>query len=455
MTVDHRRFDALVRQRERRFIAELRDLIALPTVSAQGSAIEETAGAVLARLTRLGARAEILRVEGGPPTVVGEIGAGEPTLLVYDHFDVQPPDPLEEWTAPPFELAERDGYLFGRGVADNKGNLLARLQAIECYREAVGELPLRVRFLFEGEEEIGSSHLHAFVNAHRERLAADGCIWEAGYKDAGGRHVISLGLKGIAYFELRARGTKSDAHSSYATVLPNAAWRLVWALATLKGPDERVLVDGLMDEVAPVTDADRALLERIPFDEAAWRSTWGVHELVGGSGIELKVRHFLQPTCTICGLASGYSGPGSKTVLPAVASAKVDFRLVPNLTPQKVQLLLRAHLDRRGFSDVEIRLSHGELPFRSPPDSAVAQAAIAAGRATYGEEPVVHPLLVGSGPLAQVCGSLRIPSVGFGVGNAASRQHGPNENIAIADYLDHVRCFGRFLDAFAGRAIAS
>ncbi len=386
---------------------------------------------------------------------MGEIGSGERTVLVYDHFDVQPPDPLEEWTSPPFELAARDGHLYGRGVADNKGNLLARLQAIECYREAIGELPLRVRFLFEGEEEIGSSHLRAFVEAYRERLVADGCIWEAGYKDAGGRHVVSLGLKGIAYFELRVRGTKSDAHSSFATVLPNAAWRLVWALATLKGPDERILVDGLMEEVAPVTDADRALLERIPFDEAAWQRSWGVRELLGTAGIERKIRHFHQPTCTICGVTTGYSGAGSKTVLPAVASAKVDFRLVPNLTPEKVQRLLRAHLDRRGFGDVEIHASHGELPFRSAPDSLVAKAAIAAGRATYGAEPVVHPLLVGSGPLAQVCGTLGMASVGFGAGNAVSRQHAPNENVAITDYLDHIRCFARFLDAFAGRALAS
>ncbi len=449
---DYSRFDALVRARERQFIAELRDLIALPTVSAQGRAIQETADAVLARVRRAGARAELARVDGGPPTVLGETGSGARTLLVYDHFDVQPPDPLDEWTTPPFELAEREGYLYGRGVADNKGNLLARLQAIECYRAARGELPLRVRFLFEGEEEIGSSHLHAFVEANRARLMADGCIWEAGYKDAGGRHVVSLGLKGIAYFELRVRGTRSDAHSSYATVLPNAAWRLVWALATLKGPDERILIDGLMDEVAPVTEADRALLERLPFDEAGWTWTWGVRELVGPPGIARKIKHFLEPTCTICGITSGYSGPGSKTVLPAVASAKVDFRLVPNLTPETVQRLLRAHLDRRGLSDVEIHSYHGELPFRSSPDSAVAKAAVAAGRATYGDAMAVHPLLVGSGPLAQVCGTLGVPSVGFGVGNAASRQHGPNENVAVADYLDHIRCFGRFLDAFATTA---
>lgn len=444
-------FDERVRSERDRFLDELRALIALPTVSAHGTAIEETATHVLERLRRAGARAEILRVAGGPPTIVGEMGAGERTLLVYDHFDVQPPDPLEEWTSPPFELAERDGFLYGRGVADNKGNLLARIQAIETYRALVGELPLRVRFLFEGEEEVGSPHLAAFVDAHRERLAADGCIWEAGYKDPAGRHTITLGLKGIAYFELRVRGTASDAHSSLGTFLPNAAWRLVWALATLKAPDGAITVDGLMDEVAPLSTADRELLARLPYDPEQVARGFGAAALASGiSAEEARMRHFFWPTCTICGLTSGYSGPGSKTVLPAVASAKVDFRLVPDMVPERVGELLRSHLDRRGFSDVEIVPFHGEMPARSPADSAVARASVAAGQATYGADPVVYPLMAGSGPMHQVCGRLGIPSTGFGAGNSASRQHAPNENVAVADYLDHIRCFGRFLHAFAG-----
>jgi acetylornithine deacetylase/succinyl-diaminopimelate desuccinylase-like protein len=446
-------FDASARSRMDRHMDELRELVALPTVSAERRAVEETAEWVLERVRRLGARADALRVDDGPPTIVGEIGDGERTLLVYDHFDVQPADPVDEWSSDPFTLSERDGLLYGRGVADNKGNLLARLQALETYRETTGELPLRVRLLFEGEEEVGSEHLASFVARHGERLRADGCIWEAGYKDGAGRHVISLGLKGIAYFDVRVRGTGSDAHSSFATVLPNAAWRLVWALATLKSADDRILVDALMDHVAPVTDSDRRVLDELPFDEARWRSDWGVDELIGGGGMDLKIKHFLMPTCTICGLRAGYGGPGSKTVLPAVASAKLDFRLVPDLTPDLVHRLLRQHLDRRGFTDIEVAPLHGELPFRSSPDSDVARAAVAAGRAIY-RETVTHPLLAGSGPMAQVCGTLQISGVGFGVGNATSRQHGPNENVARADYLDHIRCFARFIEAFAGHRLA-
>jgi len=449
------RFDEHVRAHAREYVDELKELVRLPTVSAHGTAIEETAAVVLGRAKRAGVAAEALRTKTGPPTIVGETGSGARTLLVYDHYDVQPPDPLDEWKTPPFEPVEERGMLFGRGVSDNKGNLMARLQAIEAYRATVGELPLRIRVLFEGEEEIGSAHLAAFVRENADRLKADGCIWEAGYKDAAGRPTISLGLKGIAYFELRVRGAKQDVHSSQATILPNPAWRLVHALATLKDKDDRITVDGLMDHVRKPSADDLALLERLPFDEAEVKRIHGINTFNRGlTGTPLKLKHFFEPTCTICGLTSGYSGPGSKTVLPAVASAKLDFRLVPDLEPELVGRLLRAHLDKRGFTDIEITPFHGERPSRWPNTSSVALAAIAACTDTYGVEPVVYPLMVGSGPMSQVCDQLKIPVVGFGAGNASSANHAPNENIAVTDYVDHIRAFGRFLHAFAGRPLA-
>jgi len=449
-------FDAFVRAREREYIDELKVLIRQPTVSAQGIGIPETARIVLDRTKKRGGiAAEALSVDGGPPTIVGETGRGDRTLLIYNHYDVQPPDPLDEWETPPFEPTERDGYLYGRGVSDNKGNLLARLQAIEAYRATLGELPLRIRVLYEGEEESGSTHLAAFVARHGERLRADGCVWEAGYKDAAGRPTISCGLKGIAYIELRARGAKKDAHSSLGTIVPNAAWRLVWALATLKNEADEITIDGFMDAVRPPTAAERALLEGLPFDEEGMLRIHGISRFVRGlHGYELKKKHFLEPTCTICGMVSGYTGAGSKTVLPAVATAKIDFRLVADLTPEKVTALLRAHLDRRGFEDIEVVPGHGERPSRWPTDSIAARAAVDACRNAYGSEPVVYPLLAGSGPMAQVCDTLGIPVAGFGSGNAASASHAPNENIAVVDYLDHIRAFGRFLHAFAGRALA-
>src|SRR5438094_1683308 len=295
-------FDDYVRARVPQYLDELKALIRQPTVSAQGIGIADTARIVLDRARRAGIDASARSVNGGPPTIVGETGRGERTLLVYNHYDVQPPDPLDEWETPPFEPTERDGHLFGRGVSDNKGNLMARLQAIEAYRATVGELPLRIRVLFEGEEEIGSEHLADFVKENAARLRADGCIWEAGYKDAAGRPTISLGLKGIAYFELRVRGPKSDVHSSQATIIPNPAWRLVWALASLKDANDRITIDGLWDHVRPATDADVALLEKLPFDEVALKRIHGIESFVRGlSGTPLKLKHFFEPTCTICG----------------------------------------------------------------------------------------------------------------------------------------------------------
>jgi acetylornithine deacetylase/succinyl-diaminopimelate desuccinylase-like protein len=447
-------FDAHVRARQQEYLDELSALIRLPTVSAQKSAIEETATAVLDRTIRAGFAATAERVPGGPPTIVGEQGSGPRTLLVYDHYDVQPPDPLGEWITPPFEPTVRDGLLYGRGTSDNKGNLMARLQAIEAYVATIGPLPLKIRVLFEGEEEIGSEHLNEFARTYADRLRADGCIWEAGYKDAAGRPTVSLGLKGICYVDLSVRGTRLDAHSSVGGIVPNAAWRLVWALASLKNERGEITVDGLMDHVRPPSAEDIAVLERLPFDEAGWKRIHGIDGFVGGlSGTALKQRYFLEPTCTICGLSSGYQGEGSKTVLPAVASAKVDFRLVPDLDPELVRALLRKHLDARGFTDIEIPPHHGERPSRWPPDAEVARAAVAANRAAYGTDPVVYPLMAGSGPMAQVCDQLGIPAVGFGSGNAGSANHAPNENIAIADYIDHIRAFGRFIHAFAGRTV--
>src|SRR2546430_7634173 len=242
------------RNNQPRFLDELKTLLRITSISTldeHKSDVQKAAEFVAAELRRIGMEnVEIIPTKGHPLLYADWLHAeGKPTVLVYDHYDVQPPDPLDEWKTPPFEPTERDGLLFARGVSDNKGNLMARLQAVESYRATVGELPLRVRVLYEGEEEIGSEHLAEFVERNAERLRADGCIWEAGYKDAAGRPTVSLGLKGIAYFELRVRGAKPDADSSLATYIPNAAWRLVWALATLKNDRDEIVIDGLMEAV--------------------------------------------------------------------------------------------------------------------------------------------------------------------------------------------------------------
>lgn len=445
-------FHAYVDENGDRFLDQLKKLCSQPSIAAQGVGTRETANIVLDMLEGIGADARLIEVAGAPPVVYGEIGQGKQTLIIYDHYDVQPPEPLDQWESQPFSPEIRKGFLYCRGVADNKGDLASRLQAIEGYQATMGRLPLKIKFVFEGEEEIGSPHLAQFVDENKELLlGADGCLWEGGRVDTSGRPELYLGLKGILYVELRARGASRDMHSSWAPLVPNPAWRLVWALGTLKDENDRLTMDGLMGYVAEPPDEDMELLERIPFDDEEMKEDLELPELLGGvKGIEAVRSLLYSPTCTICGMVAGYTGEGSKTVLPSEARVKLDFRLVPNLEPEVVLELLRKHLDRRGFDDVEIVGFSAEHPAKSSPDAPVARAAIQAATIVYGQEPVVYPSMAGSGPMYPLSTALGIPAVsGLGVGHAQSRIHAPNENIRVEDYFQAVKFTGEFIRVFS------
>ncbi len=439
-------------EHRQRFLDELTEFCRLPSISAEGRSLDETSEWVAARLEEIGATTEILDVPGGPPAVLGELGPTDAarTLLIYNHYDVQPVDPLDLWDSPPFEPAIRDDRFFARGIADNKANFLSRVHAVEAWQATRRRLPLRIKWLLEGEEEIGSPHLTAFCETHGKRWAdADGCVWESGYKDELGRLRLYSGLKGLAAFELRARGANADKHSALATLLPNPAWRLVWLLATLKAPDETILVEGLIDHVAPPSEAELRHLADTPFDDAAMRDTHGVETFVTGvTGKEALLRHLYQPTCTICGIGSGYSGPGMKTVLPRKGFAKLDFRLVPDLTPELVKDLLHRHLARHGFGDLEVIDLEGEHPAPGQIGSEVVKAALATARDVYGKEPVLWPHMVGSGPMYVVATQYGIPCVGFGTGYHGANVHAPNENIRLADYFEGIAMAARFFERF-------
>lgn len=442
------RFQTYVDENRDRFLDELIAFCAQPTTSAQGIGLTETASFVEDRLVQLGAQVRRFDFDGGAPVFCAELGEGPRTMLVYNYYDVQPPDPLDEWISPPFEPTIRDGRLYARGVADDKGDLLCRLQAIEAYQATMGALPLRVTFVIKGEEEVGSPHLDAFAEQHPDLLRADGCLWETGEKDAARRFVLELGVKGLCYVELRAKTASQDLHSMWGGVVPNAAWRLVWALNTLKDEKDRILIDGLMDRVRPPTRAERKHLEALPFDESQIRQDFGFSQFVGAlSGVELLVKHFYEPTCTICGLKSGYIEEGTKTVLPHEATAKVGFRLVPDLTPELVEELLRRHLDRSGFEDVEVVPGGGLMPARSPLDAPFVRACVDAAKATYGADPVIYPTSPGSSPLYSLC--RETPAVMAGVANANSRLHAPNENVYLEDYFEGLRFVGELVKRFA------
>lgn len=443
-------FDAHVEQSKDHFIEELREYCRTPCITGQGIGVRESADLTAAVLQRHGIAARVIETDGAP-VVYGETGSGEKTLLIYDHYDVQPPEPLELWESEPFAADVRDGKVYARGVADNRGDAMARAQAIQTYREVFGELPVKVKFLIEGEEEIGSPSLPAFVDRNKELLRADGCLWEAGSRDEEDRVLIALGLKGVLHCELRVSAAKVDLHSSLATIVPNAAWRLTWALASLKSPDDRILVDGLMDHVFEPTSQQVDLLRGIPFAEEKMREDLGIPAFNQGlTGIDLLKKHLYEPTCTIQGLASGYSGVGLKAVSPCEAMAKVEFRLVPNLEPDLVRNLLRAHLDRRGFADIEILVHAALSPAQASPSSAVARAAIEAAESVESQPPIVYPTMAGSGPMSYFSAGLGMPVVSAGgISWHDCRVHAPNESIRIKDYLTGIRYIGRFIDRFA------
>jgi acetylornithine deacetylase/succinyl-diaminopimelate desuccinylase-like protein len=431
-------------------IARLQAFCRQPSIAAQGVGMADMAEMVRSTLERAGARTELAPTDGYPVVVGRFPGAGSRTLMFYNHYDVQPPEPLELWDSPPFAADIRDGHLYARGVADNKGNLVARLAAVEAWLAVRGELPLNVLFVVEGEEEIGSPHLGQFAADNRDRLQADGCIWESGYKDTKGRLAILLGVKGILAVDLRVRTIARDLHSASAATVESPAWRLIWALNSLKGRDERIRIPGFYDDVHPPDARDRAMLAAWDYDEAGQLAEISADRFVLGlSGEALKEKLLFLPTCNVCGFHTGYGGPGVKTVLPAEATAKLDFRLVPNQDPYDLLQKLRAHLDAEGFSDVEIHAEGPEFPARTDPDDPLVDAVVTAARRAYGGEPVVMPLMAATGPMYELCQRWALPAAGAGIGWAGSRGHSPNENIRLADLKQGIQHIALIMEEFS------
>ena len=431
--------------------SELRRLVAQPSVVAQDRGVLECADLVASMMKARGFATAVLPTEGSPVVVAERSGLSDRTLVIYNHYDVQPPEPLDLWTSPPFEATLRDGHLYGRGVSDDKGHLTARLHAIDALLAAQGELPCRIKFVIEGEEEVGSVHLPAFLERERERLRGDACLWEFGYVDPHDRPQLHAGLRGICYVELRVRTAARDAHSGVGgSIFPNAAWRLTWALASLKGPDERIRIPGHYDKVRPPSAGDRELMDEAPDKTDEFRDLYGVRGFLRGlSGLDLKIAEVFEPTCTICGITAGYQGPGSKTVLPAYASAKVDFRLVPDQMPEDVFRALRAHLDAQGFEDVETVLLGGTGPGRTDPHHPFLALVARTAEPVYGAPMKIVPMTGGSGPTHSFIHILGLPIATAGLGYADTRAHAPDENLRVDHYLKHSKHVVRILEAFA------
>ena len=432
-------------------IAELSKLVSQPSVAAQNWGLIECAELVRDMLQRRDFTVEIMSTGGAPVVYAERSGRSDKTLLFYNHYDVQPPEPLELWDSPPFEPVIRDGKLFGRGVSDDKGHITSRLIAIDALLENNGDLPCNIKFVIEGEEETSSLHLNDFVKNNREKLSADACIWEFGGVDHRDVPMQYLGLRGICYVELSVETANIDVHSGLGgSIFPNAAWRLIWALNTLKGTDERIRIPGHYDAVIPPSQRDRELMEALPEVAGEYKQRYGVNNFLHGleGGAELRLTEVFEPTCTICGFTSGYQGPGSKTVLPARASAKVDFRLVPDQTPEQVLNGLRSHLDEEGFSDVQITYLGGESPARTDPDDPFVFLVVNSAESVYGQKMQIVPMVGGSGPNHAFVHYLNLPIATAGIGYPGSQAHAPNENIRLDLYLKGAKHIVRILSAF-------
>lgn len=423
------------------YIETLKKFCAQRSISAQNVGMDEMAELVRSTLVELGADVSIIETKGYP-VVYGSIDNAKPkTLAFYNHYDVQPPEPLEEWKTPPFEPTVIGEQLFARGVADNKGSMLSRIFAIDAYKKVYKDYPCNYKFIVEGEEEIGSPNLEEFKEQHPEKLEADGIIWEGSGREANrGPLEIILGVKGMCYVEMRCRCANGDFHSCNASIMPSAAWRLVWALGTIKDQNERITIDGFYDDIKPVSEEDIQYLDKLSFDEDAYKQLFDVKDYLGSSrGKELRTKMLYEPTANIAGIQAGYTGQGAKTITPGYAFCKMDFRLLPGQNPKQVFELLRAHLDARGFEDIELVYLSGEEAYRTDVQSDIVDAAIKSSRLVYGQEPSVYRNTSGTSSMAKLCSNPSIPLVCYGVGHAGECIHAPNENIYLQDFIDGIK----------------
>jgi acetylornithine deacetylase/succinyl-diaminopimelate desuccinylase-like protein len=417
------------------FVDRLAGWVRTPSVSATGQGMPAAAGHARDLVAAAGLEAEVAATAGWPLVLGHRPGPpAAPRVLVYGHYDVQPPDPLGAWSSPPFEPEVRDGRLYGRGGADNKGQHLAQLLAMESLLATRGELPCTVTVLLDGEEEIGSPNLAGFAGRERGRLAADLVVWSDGPVDPGGGWRLVFGVRGIASFELRARGANRSLHSgNWGGVAPNPLWTLVQLLASMRDGQGRITVEGFYDDVRPLGAAEREALDRLPVDLRAVKADLGLQELDAPVERGFAERLAAWPTLTINGLHGGYGGQGTQTVLPAEAVAKCDARLVDAQRAADVYAKLEAHVARHA-PGVELLRQGSMEPSRTPMDSPYTAPIRAGMAAAQGTDPLLVPTLGGSLPLHVFTGVLGLPTFGIPLGNPDQANHAPDENLDLTRF---------------------
>ncbi len=436
-------------------ISDLQKLIKIPSVSARKQNLEECAKEIVAMMKRIGINAELIYYDdqknsAPPPLVYGEVKSKSnpngKTLLFYNHYDVQPEEPRDLWEYEPFEGKVEGNLIYGRGASDDKGELVTRLKAIEFFLKQRGDVPMNIKFLIEGEEEIGSKNISKYLKKYNTKFKTDIVIWEFGYIDQEQKPIISLGMKGLLYVELTAQGASRDVHSSLAVLIENPALRIVQALSTLVDREGNILIKDWFKEVKELSEEESLIIDSEPFDEESFKKEYGINKFINNiSGKRVKKALTSEPTCNIAGLNSGYSGPGAKTITPSKAMVKIDFRLVPNMDPGLQFKRLEKHLVENGFEDIKVTLIHGEAAGRTALDNQYVKIIEKSANEIFGDS-IISISSAGTGPMYDFIDLLKAPCISIGGTYIFSRIHSPNE-FAKIDLLEKTtKCMIKIID---------
>ena len=430
----------VITENQEAYIEQLFTLIRQKSISAQNDGMIECAELLKGMMEELGIETQIMKSDGHP-VVYGEMMKDENffTLLIYGHYDVQPPEPLEEWLSPPFEPTIRDGRIYGRGAGDNKGQLMAQLLGVKTYLNCFKDLPINIKFVIEGEEETGSPHLASFVKANRDLLKADLVYTADGSSHNSGAPLILLGVRGALDLELTAKGAEWDNHSgNTGNIAPNPAWKLINLLTTMYDEDGQVLIEGFYDHIRPPSTRERELLQNLPFDAE------DIGQKIGYPHLEMDGETYyhkltMEPTFNINGLQSGYTGEGMKTIIPSTATVKMDVRLVIDQDPTDIYNKIVKHVQKHA-PDIEVKFVAAMEPSRTSADLEVVKVITDAVHLAYQQEPLIQPRLGSSLPDYVWTKILEVPSIIMPYANFDQRNHSPNENIVIDNFLKGINC---------------
>jgi acetylornithine deacetylase/succinyl-diaminopimelate desuccinylase-like protein len=453
-------WETYLEEHKSQFEDEMLDFLRIPSISAlpeHADDVQRAAQWVANRMGAAGIGAVRIMPTGGHPVVYGEWlhTPGKPTILIYGHFDTQPVDPLDLWDAPPFEPEVKDGRVYARGASDDKGNMLVPILAVEALLKAEGSLPVNLKFLFEGQEEIGSPQLPDFAAANKELLTCDLVVSADGNQWSETEPAILVSLRGICSVQIDIKGAKTDLHSGmYGGSIQNPIHALVRLLDSMRGPDGKILVEGFYDTVVDLSDADRQEIKRVPYDEAEYLETLGVDGLFGEPGYSTRERTWIRPTLEVNGIWGGFQGAGTKTVLPNEAHAKISCRLVADQDPRKIAELVIAHVKKHAPPGVKVTVSRfaSAIPYQIPTDHPGNEAARAVHEELYGKT----PYYIRSGGTIPICGlffeHLGVYTLGFAFGMQDERVHAPNEFFRLSSFERGQKAYCMLLHRLAEQA---